>query len=107
MKDSDFGQISNRFLAIVSRRYCRIQANSLYISDPYNRWGDPYSQPCHHYVTLSQPERRVSNTIDHLTDSALCDRALKRRWYRSVPPGASCMRGWDKLVSTSATPFSL
>ena len=34
------------------------------------------------YISLVQPERRVGYKINHLTDSALCDRTLKRRWYR-------------------------
>lgn len=46
--------------------------------DPYGR----QEQPCHHYTMINQPGRRVGNVINKLTDSAICDRALYRRWYR-------------------------
>ena len=54
---------------------------------------EDYGDPCINYVRLNQPERRVTNRISVLNDSALCDRSLRRRWYRFDGPGAeSCPR---------------
>ena len=36
------------------------------------------------YLKLDQPERRTTNVIDQLRGGALCDRVLRRRWYRFV-----------------------
>ncbi|ELT95988.1 hypothetical protein CAPTEDRAFT_223239 [Capitella teleta] len=52
---------------------------------------DAYGHPCHAYTPLIQPERRVSNRISELTADALCDRTLKRRWYRFDGPSGGAM----------------
>lgn len=43
---------------------------------------EDYGHPCHSYVELNQPERRISNRIAQQGVQMICDRNLRRRWYR-------------------------